>query len=220
MSPLSEHQPLSAGRDDGLWLTLMWLVALPHTQLATLTRLGVFVFPHGLSPHIPGALALLSEVRSPDYQRNMMSLNQALARLKLGGGTLRTFCQPRLLSPLFKLKMRLLGSDLIVWISVTYFIIDFIYSRNLWCDYSWNGQLQPHWFLWSWWYLEGSQFYWAEYIWKWSDRTFLMRFWEDTVDYGGVSTVAASEQIDLNIISMVHLCSPLFFLHVQIQSCP
>lgn len=66
---LSAHQPLSAGRDRtarGQRRTLVLVVPQPHTQLATLTREGVFIFPAALSPYVSGDLALLSGVRSPD----------------------------------------------------------------------------------------------------------------------------------------------------------
>lgn len=65
---------------------------------------------------------------------------------------------------------------------------------------------------------EGDQFYWGEDIWRWSDQTFPMRFWEESVEYGGVSQVAGSKQTPLNIASMVHLCSPLSFMCKSVLS--
>ena len=127
---LSEYQPLSTGRDMKVtnpWLTLIW----PNTLLVALPGVTVLTLPPGFSPCTPEALGFLSEDGSPDccgtrgvyiWCWSSWSSDEAPWGDAVSVASYHN-CWER--------KMRVLGTDLIVWIAMTRFAIDFIYSRSL-----------------------------------------------------------------------------------------
>lgn len=189
----------------------MQLVTPPNTRLAALTRVGMFISPPGLSPHVSRALALLAEVRSPDFHRTrwvwikpwpFWSSDEVPPGVSVSSDSYH-YCLGK--------KMRVLGSDLIVWIAMTCSVIDFcIFKESL-----------------KWLFLERTTTTTSISVKSMVSgedpvlldrmhlevkcgRPFLMRFWEENVEYGGAGE--HSKHIALSIASMIHLCCPLSFM--------